>query len=508
MSGPGNILIKVGAEAGQAIRELGTVDKALGDTMTTHQKMAAGLQKAALPAAAALGAIAVASVDAAKAAAQDAAARDKMMGVLERTTGATEAQAAAIDDWIGKLSLATGVADDDLRPAMARLAASTGDTAKAQEALRIAMDVSAATGKDLGTVAAAIGKAYDGSTGGLSRLGVGLDQATLKTKDMTLIMGQLADMTGGAMARQADTAAGQYAIFTNQMNELKESLGAGLLPVIQALLPLLNQFAAFAAENQTAIKVLVGIVAALSAGILVANAAMKAYAAGQLIVKAATAAWTAAQWLLNAALAANPIGLVIIAIVALGAALVVAYTKSETFRNIVNAALNAVVGVVRSLGAAFSGLLDAASSAFNWIVSHWKLALFAFGPIGAAVSLIAQNFDTLRAAASAAFGYITSAIGAVASAIQSVISAVEALISALGRIHVPSIHLPSLPFSAPLLYPTGGGLGRAGEVGLGGRAQASLGGVTINVYGAVDPEGTARAIRRLLGDSDRRSGRK
>ena len=101
--------------------------------------------------------------------------------------------------------------------------------------------------------------------------------------------------------------------------------------------PAPQPFAGFAAKNTTAIKILVGVVAALSAGILVANAAMKVYAAGQIIVKAATAAWTAAQWLLNAALAANPIGLVIVAVAALGAALVLAYTKSETFRNIVKA---------------------------------------------------------------------------------------------------------------------------------------------------------------------------
>lgn len=504
MAGPGNILIKVGAEAGQAIRELGSVDKALGDTMSTHQKMAAGLQKAALPAAAALGAITVAAVDATKAAIEDAAARDKMIGVLERTTGATEAQAAAIDDWIGKLSLATGVADDELRPAMSRLAASTGDTAEAQKALQIAMDVSAATGKDLGTVAAAIGKAYDGSTGGLSRLGVGLDQATLKTKDMTLIMGELADMTGGAMTREADTAAGQYAILTNRMNELKESLGAGLIPVVEALLPLLNSAAQFAANNTTAIQVLVGVVATLSAGILVANAAMKAYAAAQVIVKAATAAWTAAQWLLNAALTANPIGLVIVAVAALGAALVVAYTKSETFRNIVNAAFQAVLGAARALAAGFQSLLAAASSAYSWITANWTKLAPLFGPIGIAIALVATHFDQLKAAASAALGAIQSAIAAVAGAIESVIAAVQRLISALGSIHVPKINLPG-PFSAPILYPVGHT--RSGELVLGGRA-ASSAGVTVNVYGAIDPEGTARTIRRVLDDHDRRLGRR
>jgi hypothetical protein len=501
--GPGNILIKVGAEAGQAIRELGTVDKALGSTMTTHEKMSAGLKKAALPAAAALGAIAVASVAAAKAAAEDAAARDKMIGNLERTTGATEAQASALDDWIGKLSLATGVADDDLRPALSRLAASTHDSAKAQEALQVAMDVSAATGKDLGTVAAAIGKGFDGSTGGLTRLGVGLDQATLKSKDMSLIMSELADKTGGAMADQAATASGQYAIFTNQMNELQETLGAALLPVIQALLPLLNSFAGFAAANTTAIKVLVGVVAALSAGILIANAAMKAYAAGQAIVKAATAAWTAAQWLLNAALTANPIGLVIIAVAALGAALVIAYIKSQTFRDIVKGALEAVLTAARAVATGFERLRDAAATAFNWVMNNWTKIAPLFGPIGIAIALVATHFDQLKSAATTALSAITGAISAVAGAIESVIGAVERLIGALGRIHVPHINLPG-PFS--LAAPSSPRGAAPGAYAVAGPASGG-GGFTINVYGAIDPEGTARAIERVLRGHNRRQGR-
>ncbi|MEU7617183.1 phage tail tape measure protein [Micromonospora rifamycinica] len=56
----------------------------------------------------------------------------------------------------------------------------------------------------------------------------------------------------------------------------------------------------------------------------------------------ATKAWAAAQWLLNAAMTANPIGLIILAIVALVAGLVLAYQKSETFRAIVDAAFKAI----------------------------------------------------------------------------------------------------------------------------------------------------------------------
>jgi phage-related protein len=343
---------------------------------------------------------------------------------------------------------------------------------------------------------------------------------------MSAIMSELADKTGGAMAAQAETATGQYAIFTNQMNELKESLGAGLLPVIESLMPVLSAMADFAADNTTTIEILVGVVAALSAGILVANAAMKAYAAAQVVVKAATAAWTAAQWLLNAALSANPIGVVIVAVAALAAGIVIAYQKSETFRNIVTAAFGAVKTAVAAVTGAFESLLAGAKSAFDWVVDHWKVALFFFGPIGAAVGLIASNFGAIKSAADAAydfivktwkvgsfaFGPIEAAISAIAaafssitSAVQAAIGAVQSLIGWLGKIHVPSIHLPDLnPFSAPM--PALAGVsGRA--AGAGAAAMPAAGGVTINVYGSLDPEGTARAIKRVLSDHDRRAGR-
>jgi hypothetical protein len=75
---------------------------------------------------------------------------------------------------------------------------------------------------------------------------------------------------------------------------------------------------------------------------LAANAKQLLFAAGSAIVKGATAAWAAVQWLLNAAMDANPIGLVVLAIAALVAAFIYAWTHSETFRNIVIGALDAV----------------------------------------------------------------------------------------------------------------------------------------------------------------------
>jgi phage-related protein len=68
-----------------------------------------------------------------------------------------------------------------------------------------------------------------------------------------------------------------------------------------------------------------------------------------------TQAWTKAQAFLNATLLANPIGLVIAVLVGLGVALVVAYKKSETFRNIVNSA--------------WQSLKDGFAATINWFTT-------------------------------------------------------------------------------------------------------------------------------------------
>jgi F0F1-type ATP synthase assembly protein I len=112
----------------------------------------------------------------------------------------------------------------------------------------------------------------------------------------------------------------------------------------------------------------------------------------------ATAAATAGQWLLNVALSANPIGLVILAIAGLVAAVVIAYKKSETFRRIVDGAFRAVTA--------------AASAAWNWISSHWSVIFtILIGPVGNAVRWIVQNWGQIVSSAKALPGRIRAAIG-------------------------------------------------------------------------------------------------
>ena len=139
--------------------------------------------------------------------------------------------------------MATGVADDELRPALSRLVLSTNDTQKATDLLNLALDVSAATGKPLESVTNALGKAYDGNTTALARLGIGYGAAELKGKDFSVVAGELSAQFSGAALTSAQTYQGQIDKLKVGFDEAKESLGVALLPIIQEFIGFLNETA-------------------------------------------------------------------------------------------------------------------------------------------------------------------------------------------------------------------------------------------------------------------------
>jgi hypothetical protein len=226
---------------------LGDVDdlnKKLKAANADVENSASGLEKfgkvagaAFLAAAAAAGAYAVKiGVDGVKAAIADEQSQLKLASALENATGATKAQIAATEDSIDKMARATGVADDQLRPALSRLALSTGNVSKAQELLSLALDISTQTGKPLEGVANALGKAYDGNTAALGRLGIGLTAAELKAMSFTDVQTKLSDLFGGAAAANAQTFQGRMDRLKVAFDEGVEAIGVKLLPIIEKLI--------------------------------------------------------------------------------------------------------------------------------------------------------------------------------------------------------------------------------------------------------------------------------
>lgn len=542
MAGPGNITIKVGAETAGAVRELGNLESSLGQTMTKGQKVTAGLKKAALPAAAALTAIGAGAKVAISAASDLNEQINKAGAVFDQSAPSVVAWSKTLTESFGMSQTAALEAAGTFGNMLVPMGFAPAEAAKMSKSMvELAGDLASFNNASPEETLAALQSGLAGQSEPLRKFGVFLDDARLKQEalrqglydgkgamsaaakasaTLAIVLKDTTDAQGD-FARTSSGAANQARIQKAQMQDLSAQLGQALLPSYIALQKVLLAVTRFTSEHTKAVQILVGAVAVLAGGILAANAAIKAYQAIQIAVKVATAAWTAAQWLLNAALSANPIGIVVVAVAALAAGLVVAYTKSETFRNVVHGAMKAVEGAVDSLKQAFNQLREAAFQAWDWVQDHWKLALFAFGPVGAAVYVISENFDKIKAAAAAAagamkdvagftFSGVTAAVEAIAGAfrgvtraINDVIDAVRNLIDWISRIHIPKIKLPHIPGVNLAAAPSTAGYGRAAAAG----ATNGGGGVTINVYGAIDPEGTARTIRRILRSSDLRTGR-
>jgi len=160
-------------------------------------------------------------MDAAKAASADQKSTQLLNNQLIKNAKATTAQTKANDRFIQTLSEQVGIVDDELRPAQARLARATGSVSKSQELLKLALDASSVSGKPLATVSAALGKAFNGSTGALIKLFPELK----KSKDL---FGDLRKEVEGTAAQQADP----FAKLNVAMDNLKEKLGMVILPIV------------------------------------------------------------------------------------------------------------------------------------------------------------------------------------------------------------------------------------------------------------------------------------
>jgi phage-related protein len=366
--------------------------------------------------AAGLGLAVVGGVKAAQAAAADEQAQVKLANAIKNATGARGADVAKVEDWISAQGKALGVADDQLRPALENLVTATHDVGKAQQLATIAMDVSARKGISLESVSKSLAKAQaTGNVAALAKYGVATKDAAGKALSLEQVTKNLANTYKGSAAASADTAAGKQKRLQVAMGELQEEIGAKLLPVLLKLSGAGLKVVDWISKNQAAAAAIIGTIAGLLAIVKLVSLATTLYSTYLKIA-------AASQAIFNAVMAANPIILVVVAVVALAAALVIAYKRSETFRNIVNKAFGAIA---RTVGAVV-----------GFIRNHWKtmLAILA-GPIGLAVLLIVRHRDKILAAFTVARTWITEKWKAVKDALAGPIQKARELIgTAVGNV--------------------------------------------------------------------------
>jgi hypothetical protein len=403
---------------------------------TVGEKAQFAIRKAAIPAAAAITAVAGALGLAAKAAAEDEQQQAILANTMQNVVGATDATVAATEDMISAMSRATGTADSELRPAFSALLVGTKNVGEATDALSLAQDISAATGNNLATVSDALAKAYAGNMKGLAALSPEMKGMIKDGASLDTVMLALNDNFGGAAAKSANTAAGQFKILKNSLAETQESIGAGLLPVLQKVLPYLQSMADWAQKNPKAFLFIAGTISAIATAILAVNFAM----------------------------AANPFTLIAIGIAALITGLAVAYTKFEGFRNVVNSVINGVV------------------SAFEYMANSYIKA----------INLIIQGINMIKPGSD--LGFLSEiSLGRIGGGGGGATSGGQAREGGTGSI-TPS--LPSMPSLPPTLI---GGGGSGGGGGAGGGTGGGGGGIgspndLVTIQGALTTSGNAERI--------------
>ena len=206
-----------------------------GDKVAKFGKMAGAAFAVAGAAALAYGAVLL--KQGVESAIADEKAQAKLATTLQNVTNATDAQIAAVENQILQTSLLTGLTDDALRPSFERFVRATKDSDEALKLQSVAIDVAAGSGKSLEAVTNAMARAAEGNTGALSRLGVGLTAAQLKTMSMDEVTKSLATTFGGQAAQQADTFAGKMARLQVAFDEGKETIGSF---VLDAVTPMIN----------------------------------------------------------------------------------------------------------------------------------------------------------------------------------------------------------------------------------------------------------------------------
>lgn len=265
--------------------------------------------------------------NATKAASDDRKGQGLLANALQNTVGATDSAIAGAEQYIKKTQLSSAVLDDELRPALANAVRATGSLAGGQRLLDIALDVSASTGKDLGSVTGALSKAFNGNTASLKKLIPGI-QLTDNW------MGELETKFQGA----AETAANldPYKRLEVIFADIQETIGEALLPALEEFArylastegqenvrQIVNLFVAmgqaignvitFLVRNIQIVKTVVAEVVLLKFAWMTVNAIMKLYELGVLRAVTATKA-------LKFALVSTGLGAIAVAVGSIAAA--------------------------------------------------------------------------------------------------------------------------------------------------------------------------------------------
>lgn len=243
------------------------------------------------------------------------------------------------------------------------------------------------------------------------------------------LYGDITPMIAGQTAATVPASAKVTAAFKT----IEEEIGMKLIPVIATLSQDLINVMGFVAAHSTAFEVLAVFLGAVVTQLI----ALKVIEEVTGMVKA-----------LNAAVAADPWVAAIIILIAVGAALVMLYQKSATFRDI-----------VKEVGSVFvttwDGIKSAFSAVYDFITNHWKL-IFAIltGPLGLAVEFIISHFNSIKGVVQDVVNFVEkiwndtigklqlpAVVGKVLSVGGSIVSGVMGMLAAGGSVSASGAYI-------------------------------------------------------------------
>jgi hypothetical protein len=348
-------------------------DRKMSQSETTMQKTSRGISKAARVAGLAIvGGLGVAAKIGWDEYKQGQLVAAQTNAVLESTKGIANVTAKEVQNLAHAISRKSGM-DDEAVQSGANLLLTFKDIRNRvgannrifDQATNATADLATAMGMDMTKAALQVGKALNDPARGMSRLqriGVTFTESQKQTAKrmmetgnvagaQKIILRELQSEFGGSAEAAGKTLPGQLRILRETFADLMGEIVAKVIPKIAALV-------GFFRDHTTTAKVLGGILGGLVGTMFAVAAGMKVYGAYTKLAtfynwlfvgsaeKAAfaTRAWAAMQWVLNFAFRAFPLVGIISGLVLLTGAIILAWKKSETFRDIVIGTWEAVKG--------------------------------------------------------------------------------------------------------------------------------------------------------------------
>lgn len=343
------LILRARDEASKVLASMG------GNAVTMSKVMTAG--------GAAIAGVTGMMADLAREGASDVAAMEAVRVATENTGASWATAEGQISDYIDKMRDSAAISDDQMKPALASLIATTGDYTRSMELSGLAADVARGKNMDLKTASELIGKVAMGNTTILKRYGIVLDENATAEEALAALQQKFA----GQAEAYGNTTKGQMESLTYRIADFRENIGTAVNEVAPFITMLPGLSAGFSAAG--------GALGFLTDKVGLDIVKRVAHTAAVVAGTVAQGAATAAQWLLNAAMSANPIGIVVLALAALTAGIVWAWNNVGWFREGVTALwenLQSVGGpILDALKLAIGTVADAFGSAGETIGLVW-----------------------------------------------------------------------------------------------------------------------------------------